>query len=606
MELSQEKFSGNNDYIIKKMFSTFLWTIILAEFASTTGKLIDSIVVGRLLDVTALSSINVFHPISMFVKSIASIVASGGGFLYIRFLGRNEQDKADEVFSRVLLLCLIFSLLFVAIIIVFATPITLALGAREGALFGYVRTYLITQGIGAPIYMFFVVMTAFLKINGKKKLTVTATTLMVISNVIMDIAVLTVFDFGMLGVGITTVISQLIAVAVCSSYFFRKDCPFHFKKVKLWKRSILDIFVIGSPKSIAMTSVMLRTVFLNNLLITIGGIGAVTAFSVRSNIYSHIPIGFVTALSLITALLANEYDTDALKRVIIIGIKKALLATSVTALVIIVASGPIVHLFNVTDSQIFSESCRAVILYAIWTIPNMLVNMQTNFYQATGSIKRANALLILNNIALAIPVALLFSGLLGVLGVWISFIATAVLVLLLNYAYTAYRIKKLPTIQEMLMSDYHGDLTEKQHINISIGNDMKEVVNISEKIGAFCGENQIDRRCTNAVSLCIEEMAGNVVSHAFKPGEKRYIDVRIVVHEDRITFRMRDDGAPFNPFKYVQDLNNNSAEPTFKNIGITLVMKTALDFSYYYTAEMNYIIVNFKRKDVKQLINTDK
>lgn len=86
------------------------------------------------------------------------------------------------------------------------------------------------------------------------------------------------------------------------------------------------------------------------------------------------------------------------------------------------------------------------------------------------------------------------------------------------------------------------------------------------------------------MKLCIEEMAGNVVQHAFKPGEKRLIDLIIIEGPEYIIFRIRDNGTAFNPLTYL----SNSREEHF---GIKIIRSLAHDFEYRYSMELNNSII---------------
>ena len=115
---------------------------------------------------------------------------------------------------------------------------------------------------------------------------------------------------------------------------------------------------------------------------------------------------------------------------------------------------------------------------------------------------------------------------------------------------------------------------------------MDKVIILSENIGRFCRKQRIDKRRTHHLSLCIEEMTGNVVQHAFTDGKKHFIDIRVLIKKEQLIFRIRDDGIPFNPLEKLQE----DADPC-KNIGIRLVKRISVGTDYRNTIGLNNLIV---------------
>lgn len=57
-------------------------------------------------------------------------------------------------------------------------------------------------------------------------------------------------------------------------------------------------------------------------------------------------------------------------------------------------------------------------------------------------------------------------------------------------------------------------------MELSVGNSIEELMDISQGIHKFGKGRDISDKLLKELSLCIEEIGGNVIRHAFKPGEK--------------------------------------------------------------------------------------
>lgn len=96
-----------------------------------------------------------------------------------------------------------------------------------------------------------------------------------------------------------------------------------------------------------------------------------------------------------------------------------------------------------------------------------------------------------------------------------------VLTLLTAVLYMTYKngMFSLKISSCMLLEDGFGG-NPKDRPELFIGNSMDEVISVSSNICKLGRNHNVDERMLNEISLCIEEMAGNVVQHAFRPRER--------------------------------------------------------------------------------------
>lgn len=152
---------------------------------------------------------------------------------------------------------------------------------------------------------------------------------------------------------------------------------------------------------------------------------------------------------------------------------------------------------------------------------------------------------------------------------------------------TILRNKRFPTKLEdflKLSDDLGADSTNK--LELSIGNSMEEVMKISEGINKFGKGRNISEKLLMELSLCIEEMGGNVIQHAFKPGAKQWFDMLILDKEDSLVVRVRDNGAPFDPTKYWEEEQNDELR-----YGIRMIQGMASRMEYRRTIGLNNLII---------------
>jgi len=140
----------------------------------------------------------------------------------------------------------------------------------------------------------------------------------------------------------------------------------------------------------------------------------------------------------------------------------------------------------------------------------------------------------------------------------------------------------------MVIPDDFG-VGEEDRISLSL-HSMEEVIRISQKIQNFCLDRGIDARRAYLAGLCMEEMAGNVVSHGFSMDTKKHsVDIRVVHKENHLILRIRDDCVPFDPGSRRKMMD---PEDITKNIGIRMVTAMASDVTYQSVLGLNVLTIN--------------
>ena len=76
--MSTENRPMKNNYVVKKVYRSFVLVSILTALTATLGILIDNIVVGRFLGVAALGAMGVVGPISLIFSAFSNICSGGG------------------------------------------------------------------------------------------------------------------------------------------------------------------------------------------------------------------------------------------------------------------------------------------------------------------------------------------------------------------------------------------------------------------------------------------------------------------------------------------------------------------------------------------------
>lgn len=99
-------------------------------------------------------------------------------------------------------------------------------------------------------------------------------------------------------------------------------------------------------------------------------------------------------------------------------------------------------------------------------------------------------------------------------------------------------------------------------------------------------------------SLAFEELASNVVLYGFplSSSAQPILDVRVVISENTLVIRMRDNCPRYDVTKQIAAVNDEDCDP-LHNIGTRVLSKIAFDIKYLNTFDTNNLIVRFELKN---------
>jgi len=584
-----------NDYIVKKLYISFVVVSILSALTATAGMLIDNIVVGRFLGSDALGAMGIIGPISLVFSAFGNICSGGGAARAAQAIGKGETERLKEIFTATMIFVPVVGMLLTVAGLLFTPQIAGLLGAKDNLMdlsVDYLRGFF----LGAIPTIMMTALMGFVKIDGSPRLPLICIVVMTVTNITLDLMMVLVFHQGMFGMALATSISYCFAVAVGCTHFMKKDCSLHLVKPKRLWQELGAMVTTGAPTAISRICDTLKVLILNNMLVAVVGVGAVTALNVRTqanSFFGAFILGLAQASVPIVGMFYGEEDRTALRDTLRTTVRIGLVINGMIAILLFLAAPVFVAMLGVTETETAGMSVLAVRLFAVG-MPFALLNMvMMSYYQSTRNTGLATMICILQSLVFTPVISGILIVPLGTMGVWIAFLAAEIFTILTVVVCCTVRNRGIPHKLDdfMRLADGFGG-NGKDRLELSIGNSMDEVMKISQGISKFGRNRKISEKTLNTLSLCIEEMAGNVVRHSFKPGEKRWFDVMVLEKEDTLVVRLRDNGSAFDPTQYLESPQGQEPDGSY---GIRLIAGLADGMQYRRVMELNNTIIVLKK-----------
>lgn len=580
-----------NDYIARKTYYSFVIVSILSSLTATAGMLIDNILVGRYLGSEALGAMGIVGPVSLVFSAIGNICAGGGGTRAAQALGRGDREQYCQIFTTNTLFVLAAGAILTFVGMLYAPRIAIVLGAKD-VLLEPTTDYLYGFFLGTLPTILLSAMMGFIRMDGSPKLPLICIGVMSVSNIVLDLMMVHIFQLGMFGMALATTISYYLAVATALTHFLKKDSKLKIVSPKGFFTDLSKTIFTGLPTAISRISDTLKVMLLNHLLVTYVSVAAVTALNIRtttSNFLGAVVLGIGQAATPTIGMFFGEEDRTAMKDTLKTTLKLGLVINGVLAALLLIFPAFFAQLLGVTDESLLNMTVIAIRLFGLG-IPVQLINsVLLNYYQCTEKVAMATMICVLQSLVYTLLFSYILIRPMGASGVWLAFLLGEVLTLLTTGMILMIKNRKVPqSLNDLMMLDKNFGGDPKDRLEISIGNSMEDVMRISTGIYRFGADCSLSLENLNTLSLFIEELAGNVVQHAFKPGEKRWLDLTIIDKPEKLIIRIRDNGTPFDPLAYL-----NTGE--MKGFGLLIIQKLAQSIEYRRNMGLNNLIIHLKK-----------
>lgn len=584
--------------ITDKMFFSLFLTGAIIEFSQVGAGFIDGLVISRFLGSEAMAAQGIVQPIYSILGVISGLLAVGMEVRCAQSIGRGNRDEFSRFFSVTAYVGVIVSLVMTALIVAFAKPFTMLLGASgNGAeLVESASRYLIGVGIGIPPLIMVAILAPALQLDSGRKIVQTGALIGAVANVVMDLVAIKA-DMGIFGIGLSTAIATYMNLLYQCIHFMNKERMLHFVKPNVPAGEFLQMLSNGGEKAIKRLANTIRPIILNTVIIAYGGTAAMSALSVRNNFSDFAEIfgaGIAAAVSLLVGVYFGEINEEAIDEVESYGRRLVFIFSGSICVLLLLFARPVARLYVTGEGDILDMATFGIQMLALQNPLQALISSRIKYLQAVHRKRNMNLLIFGSKLVFVLIAAFALGKLFGVYGILASYTASDALSLLAIYVfYFAKTRKVIPSRRDFLNLPDEFHLEPGDVISLDI-RDMDDVTLASEQITMFCKGHKIDRKTAFYAALCFEELAANVVEYGFPKNRSAHpiIDLRTVITENKFVIRMRDNCPQYDVTKQIAVANAEDADPT-RNIGVRIVSKLASDISYMHAFETNSLIVRF-------------
>ena len=396
---------------------------IVAMTASSLYNIIDRAMIGQIVGPEAIAGLGITFPFMNLSAAFGAAVGVGSSACISVKLGQQDYKTAENLLGNTVTLNLIVGFLFMAVSLLFLDPILRFFGASDATL-PYAREFMIVILLGNMVTHMYFGMNAVLRAAGKPRHAMYATLFTVACNIVLVIAFVWWFRWGIRGAALATITSQSLALCWQMWIFSDKKELLHLKKgiYKLRKNLVLNIISIGiSPFLMNATSCII-VIFMNNQFVRYGGDMAVGAYSIANSV---VMVFFMFVMGMnqgMQPIVGYNYGAEKYDRMF-----RCLWLTIACATAILLVGWTLSMFFPRQIARIFTTDPTLLDLSATGIKLDMLVFFVvgsqaaiTHFFQSIGKVKISIFLSLSRQLFLLLPMAYVFPLFWDLDGVWYS------------------------------------------------------------------------------------------------------------------------------------------------------------------------------------------
>ena len=226
---------------------TFALPLMAGNVFQQLYTVVDTMVVGKHLGVSALAALGAADWMNWMMPGIVQGFTQGFGILMAQEFGAGQYERLKKVIGGSAVLALLSALLLVALGQLSITPV-LGLLQTPGDILGDTSLYLRIMFAGIPIMMAYNLFACILRSLGDGRTPLHAMVVASLTNIALDLLFVMVFQWGIPGAAVATLIAQLVSSLYCLRHILRLELfKLCFRDFRLGKALCGKLLLLGFP-----------------------------------------------------------------------------------------------------------------------------------------------------------------------------------------------------------------------------------------------------------------------------------------------------------------------------------------------------------------------
>ena len=363
---------------------SLLFSFLFKQFYSV----VDTIIVGKTLGVNALAGVGATGSVNFLVIGFCMGVCNGFAIPVAQKFGAKDYVTMRRFIANSVWLSIGFAAVMTVLVSVFCRQILTLMRTPED-IFEYAYIYILIIFIGIPATYLYNILSGIIRAIGDSKTPLAFLVISSVLNIGLDLVLIVIFQMGVAGAAVATVLSQLISGILCLIYLIYKFEILRVQKDE-WKMDLHLMGILcsmGVPMGLQYSITAIGSVILQTAVNTLGSV-AVAATTAGSKVSLFFCCPYDALGSTMATYGGQNVGAKRLDR-----IGKGLLSCSILGIVYSIAAFVIMYFFgdkfalmflDAGETEILQNARMMLVINSAFYIPLTFVNVIRFLIQGMG------------------------------------------------------------------------------------------------------------------------------------------------------------------------------------------------------------------------------
>lgn len=408
---------------IGKLLWNYSLPAIIGTVVMSLYNIVDRIFIGQGVGPLAISGLALTFPFMNVLLAFGMLIGAGSASRISITLGQNNKEKAEKILANAVILTFLVSGIAIILSLIFMNDLLMLFGGTANTV-KYAYDFMVIIVPGGIFTALYFGLNNIMRSSGYPQKAMFNILLGAIINIILDAIFIFVFDWGIQGAAIATVISYFVGTVNVAAHFFSKtsNLRFHWKYFKLEWEIVKSILSIGmSPFSMQMGASFV-VIIINSTLLKYGGDFAIGAYGIINSIMMLVVMFIIGLNQGAQPIVGFNYGAGNYDRMF-----KTLRYTIIIASVFSVVGFIVGRFFSELSVSLFTtdDGLKQIAANALRIGVTMfpLIGFQiviANFFQSIGKAKMSIFLSLTRQFIFLVPAIFILPLLWGLNGAWAS------------------------------------------------------------------------------------------------------------------------------------------------------------------------------------------
>ncbi len=410
---------------ISKLLLSFAIPCVISMLINSIYNIVDQIFIGQGVGYLGNAATNVIFPLVIICNSLAQLFGNGCAANLSLRLGEGKKEEAKKSVGATITTIILSSVILSVVAYIFLPKLVNIFGCTENV-YPYAMQYGKVILIGAPFMIIYTGLASIIRADGSPKYSMFCLLAGAILNIILDPIFIFVFNMGVAGGALATIVGQIVSTIIALAYIPK------IKSIKLDKedfkinKSVIKVAGYGASSFITQMTILVLFVFMNNIMTKYGAVSKfgsdipLSVYGIVSKlnmIYVAAVIGISVGSQPIIGFNFGAKKTERVKE----ALRKVLCVNFIVGIIfnilVVLFPSQLVSIFGSGDDSLYLEfatdCCR---IFLMLSAVNALEMTASVVIQSLGNVKKATAVSFIRQIILFIPIALILTHFMGLYG----------------------------------------------------------------------------------------------------------------------------------------------------------------------------------------------